>query len=52
MQISRNNISSKSPFNLTAAAAEVLVVRTCDVCVWIWQEFVCISVYLKASGLS
>lgn len=33
MQISRNNISSKSPFNLTAAAAEVLVVRTCDVCV-------------------
>lgn len=51
MQIFHNNISSNSPFNLTAAAAEVLVVRTCDVCVCV-TEFVCISVYLKASGLS
>lgn len=51
MQIFHNNILSNSPFNLTAAAAEVWVVRTCDVCVNV-TEFVCASVYLKATGLS
>lgn len=51
MQIFHDNVSSNSPFNHTAAAAEVLAVRIYDVCVSV-TEFVRISVYLKASGLS